>query len=534
MRTKKQKVFISLVLISLIMSIPLIGMNLSPGVALTPEMYFKADFIDYAPSGMPDFDQRQLGWDNPIGSQVWTWCAPVALADSLWWIDSAYEAGATPPPQVSDAFRLVSNFTASIDDHDPANVVWFVKYLAYLMDTDSVRTLTLHKGTSVFDMQAGIAQYLSWTGLNSLGDVDGDGKVDQTDYNIVYASNGTSPGQAAWMLAADIWPETVTGPYTADNKIDNNDLNLVTANMDKTGMFYERTVQAPEFYFIEEGVLECENVLLVLGFYRDEFRDEDLYPYGSGHVVAVAGVNSTTMKIAISDPIQDNAEPLPHGNNGPGRVLPPPPQHMHGPGPTYPLHDNASYVSQDIYNVTWAPPSVPAANFTLANYTSSQYPGFPPPTAAVEWAAIISPLETAHDVYTVYKNFLVKTISNSRVSNIDLNVTTKTMSFNVTGPSGTTGFCNITFPKEMLDATLKAWIVLVDNIQVVPLVSWNSTHNFIHFNYTHSTKRVDIIGTIVVPEFSSFLVLPFFMMATLVILIAYRRRHLKKRVPHLS
>jgi len=36
-----------------------------------------------------------------------------------------------------------------------------------------MRTGIQHIGTNVWDMQAGIAQYLSWSGVNPLGDVNG-------------------------------------------------------------------------------------------------------------------------------------------------------------------------------------------------------------------------------------------------------------------------------------------------------------------------------------------------------------------------
>jgi len=48
--------------------------------------YMKPSYPDYAPSGMPDFDQRQGGtyqWQDPAGGQ-WSHCGPVAVANSLW------------------------------------------------------------------------------------------------------------------------------------------------------------------------------------------------------------------------------------------------------------------------------------------------------------------------------------------------------------------------------------------------------------------------------------------------------------------
>jgi hypothetical protein len=68
-------------------------------VHLSPEwdtdVYEKPGYVDYAPAGVPDFDQRQDNWGkvpgNPDGTPQdpgwqWTWCGPVALANSLWWI----------------------------------------------------------------------------------------------------------------------------------------------------------------------------------------------------------------------------------------------------------------------------------------------------------------------------------------------------------------------------------------------------------------------------------------------------------------
>jgi len=382
------------------------------------------DFIDYAPFGMPDFDQRQDLWNDSLG--VWTWCAPVAVANSLWLIDSQYETSITPPPTINDTFPLVTNYTVGIDDHDPSNVPFFISHLAYLMDTNGNRTGIGHSGTNVTDTQAGIAHYLSWTGLNPKGDANGDGTVNQTDWNIVNAAMGTSPGNLGWNMAADIWPATLGWPKpgVADNVVNGSDLALVTANMNKTGKFYEQTVKAPDFYFVEKEVERSEDVTLLLGFWQwtgtDWYRENYPYREGSGHAVTVAGVNSTTLQIAISDPIQDNAEPPPQGTSGPGRVIPPPP-HPHTGIPET-LHNNATYVSHDEYNVTWLSPPLPpnpAGNWTLINYTSPQYPG--KWLAVIEWAIVVSPVKV-HDVAVVDKTLFKTVIGQGYKGEIDVTV----------------------------------------------------------------------------------------------------------------
>jgi len=61
------------------------------------EPVFKADWPNYAPSGMPDFsqDHSHRYWPPTIldGSPINTshWCGPTAVADSLWWFDSEME-----------------------------------------------------------------------------------------------------------------------------------------------------------------------------------------------------------------------------------------------------------------------------------------------------------------------------------------------------------------------------------------------------------------------------------------------------------
>jgi len=354
--------------------------------------YYKGNYVDYVPSGMPDFDQRQWGtyiWQDLW--QQWSHCGPVAVANSLWWLDSEYEPGTIPPPTINDGFPLVQAY-GQWDDHDAQNVPWLVEHLAYLMDTDGLRTgLGGHSGTDVHDMEAGLAHYLSWTGVNPQGDVNGDGIVDPLDEMLVLDAYGSSPGAPNWDLAADIFPASITYPPFADNYIDMNDLMLVQANMGMTGLFYEHTVMQPDFFFIEEEVKKCQDVVLLVGYWY--FDGGNWYREPGGHYVTVAGVDSINVKLALSDPVQDAFEsglipegriPVPHGH--------PPPE------PPYVTHNDAQYVSQDIYNVTqitppWPP--CPGGNLMLVDF-ASWWPA-PPFFAVIESAVVTSPLGT-HDV----------------------------------------------------------------------------------------------------------------------------------------
>ena len=78
--------------------------------------YAKPGFPDYAPSGMPDFDEKQPQFTTDQGHVQYSWCVPVAVADSLWWFDSKYESmnysNPVPPPTISDHFNLVTAYGA--------------------------------------------------------------------------------------------------------------------------------------------------------------------------------------------------------------------------------------------------------------------------------------------------------------------------------------------------------------------------------------------------------------------------------------
>ncbi|MEW5994064.1 MAG: hypothetical protein AB1744_06675, partial [Candidatus Zixiibacteriota bacterium] len=125
--------------------------------------YYKPAYVDYAPAGMPDFDQKQDAWTDPA-SGAWTHCGPVALGDCFWWFDSKFETGGTPPPAVSDNYPLVQNYTASlVDDHDTSNVIPFVDSLAVYCNTNPPG----QSGTNVFDLATGAQNWLNKVGLGA-------------------------------------------------------------------------------------------------------------------------------------------------------------------------------------------------------------------------------------------------------------------------------------------------------------------------------------------------------------------------------
>jgi len=343
--------------------------------------YMKAPYRDYAPSGMPDFDQRQWGtyiWQDMYG--LWSHCGPVAVANSLWWLDSEFEPNTTPPPAIIDNYPLVQRY-GGWDDHDPQNVPPLIEHLAYLMDTDGRRTGLVHSGTNVFDMEAGITHYLSWSGVNPLGDVDGDGHVTMADATIIANAFGSTPGSPNWDLRADIAPVTQGWPSVADNRIDIADVNLAANHMNETGQFYEHTALAPMWDLIVEEVLRCQDVVLLIAPWT--YDEPFWYRYDeAAHFVTVAGLNASTGEIVLSDPILDNAEAGGYGD------VPIPHSHTPPPEPPYVTHNDAKYVSHDAYHVIMD--ECPGGPLTIWDYAGQPQP-YPIWKWQIEAAVITSP-----------------------------------------------------------------------------------------------------------------------------------------------
>jgi parallel beta-helix repeat protein len=113
----------------------------------------------------------------------------------------------------------------------------------------------------------------------------------------------------------------------------------------------------------------------------------------------------------------------------------------------------------------------------------------------------------------------VQTICNSTISNFHFNGTA--ICFNISGQNGTNGFCRICIPRALMNSTYEVF-VNGTKVQCNELNCSNSTHAYLYFNYTHSTKEV-----IIIPEFPSFITVSLFMSLTLCAAIALRKRREK-------
>jgi len=257
---------------------------------------WKPSYPNYAPSGMPDFDQKQDNWKSivdggngiaetnkigddiqvvPVETQinpgdiivasgsnckldtqaagddvaVWAFCGPVAVANCFWWFDSKYGWSKGKPGDGLDGFPLVQDYRVG-DDHKKENVPKLIEKLAAKMGLCS-------KGTcDIDDMQDAIDEWFADTDLNDV--------------------------------------------------------------------FVENTYNKTSFSFIENEIKRSQDVILLLGFY--DVDGAECMRKGFNYVTC-AGVNSDGFMIAFSDPALDIANP-----SGPD-------------------HNDAQYVSHDIYDV---------------------------------------------------------------------------------------------------------------------------------------------------------------------------------------
>jgi parallel beta-helix repeat protein len=127
------------------------------------------------------------------------------------------------------------------------------------------------------------------------------------------------------------------------------------------------------------------------------------------------------------------------------------------------------------------------------------------------------PLMGTYNSFNALPEQTVQAISNSTMSSFTFNGTA--ISFNVSGQTGTAGFCRICIPTALMNGTYRVFVNGTE-VTYTTLPCSNSTHTYLCFNYTHSTQNVTIIS-----ELPSPLILCLFMMtAPLALIVRGRKR----------
>jgi parallel beta-helix repeat protein len=137
------------------------------------------------------------------------------------------------------------------------------------------------------------------------------------------------------------------------------------------------------------------------------------------------------------------------------------------------------------------------------------------------------PLMGTFHSYTVWipATFTVTLVSNSTISSLDVGIwlefpENRMIIFSVSGEDGWFGFCRICIPHALIS---EPYNVSIDGAQpryVDYNVYDNDTHRWLYFTYQHSTHLV-----VIVPEFPPLTILPLLMVATLLAVTTYRRKH---------
>jgi len=120
------------------------------------------------------------------------------------------------------------------------------------------------------------------------------------------------------------------------------------------------------------------------------------------------------------------------------------------------------------------------------------------------------------------QTYNVPVTTNTTIYNLLINPTTAEITFDAYGPTGKTGFFNITIPKSL------AWgpfVVFIDDpltgdlkpADPPPITTENETHTFIYLTYSLSSRTILIQTAGIVPEFPPNLALPIFLIISLIV-----------------
>ena len=113
-----------------------------------------------------------------------------------------------------------------------------------------------------------------------------------------------------------------------------------------------------------------------------------------------------------------------------------------------------------------------------------------------------TPSSFQFDVSFGDKTYPVITNSNSTVTDLTFNPVIKELNFKVDGQSGTTGYCTITIPTNLVFGELSVYkdeILLVKDVDYT--ISNDGANNILKINYSHSTHNFKVVGTQAIPEF---------------------------------
>jgi len=134
---------------------------------------------------------------------------------------------------------------------------------------------------------------------------------------------------------------------------------------------------------------------------------------------------------------------------------------------------------------------------------------------------ILIPTTTYYPIEWNGETYHISIRSISSDHNLTFSQPNKEVTFNIRGPEGIDGICTVAIPVELLGGN---FTVIFDGKPLDYEYSQNSTHAFIDFEYTPGLHEVNVVGTTVIPEFSSSLIIALFMTSILLTVMIYKRK----------
>jgi len=257
-------IFLSAGSISLVHSVP--QNHISNPLSVNGWHYLPV-YMNYAPQGLPDFDQKQDNWKARQGKWrliggLWSFCAPTCLANIFWWFDSKHEDPNGYPGDGIDLYPLIRNLNApgaptpgpNTDDHNFNNV------------NDQLTRWRHGRGAKE------LVETLAWYCNTNF-----------CQHPLIRGRAGTwatflEKGAKQWITDAGLQDH-----YTVEG------------------------VWNPAFSLIISALQNNSGVIINLLLYNP---DAIVFHTFLGHYVSVAGINPNG-SIALSDPFQNMANPIP-------------------------------------------------------------------------------------------------------------------------------------------------------------------------------------------------------------------------------
>jgi len=142
---------------------------------------------------------------------------------------------------------------------------------------------------------------------------------------------------------------------------------------------------------------------------------------------------------------------------------------------------------------------------------------------------LMTPTKSITRKFAVYSNLEVEICSNSSISYFQFDLNLRQISFNVTGPTETVGFFNLSIPSNLLWGDFFLYIdglLLVENVDYTE--TYNGTHYIFYVTYVHSTHKFEVEATEVIPELSPLSILPVIAVLSILTVALVKKKSFRK------